>query len=160
MCVLTYPFFYLQATSLRFTFDETTFALVKADGASLGPNVVVGGENRWLYKSFVNYDFFPSEKVPILVYFKEIQTPPESWAVGPGKLANGPDAISRGAMPGQVHFFPAIASAKQLKAGFESHGCAKIRAPEEGKHVKKTGSGGSKGFLSPGGFMNPEPERS
>lgn len=133
---------------------------MKANGASLGENVVVGGENRWPYTSFVNYDFFPSEQVPILVYFKETQTPQEMWAVGPGELANGPDAIARGAVPGQVHFFPAIANAKALKAGFKSHGCAKIRAPEVA-HVKKaTGSGGSKGFLSPGGFMNPEPEHS
>ena len=37
---------------------------------STGENVVVGGENLWAYKSFVNYDFFPSEQTPILVYFK------------------------------------------------------------------------------------------
>ena len=35
-----------------------------------GENVVVGGQNRWAYDKFVNYDFFPSESFPILVYFK------------------------------------------------------------------------------------------
>jgi len=35
----------------------------------------VGGENKWKYKSFVNWKFFPSEDLPILVYFKETQTP-------------------------------------------------------------------------------------
>ena len=44
-----------QTTTLRFTFDDTGFALVKSDGKRLGENVVVGGENRWAYESFVNW---------------------------------------------------------------------------------------------------------
>ena len=40
-------------------------------------NVVVGGENKWAYDKFVNYEFFPkgwedSPQGPILVYFKEV----------------------------------------------------------------------------------------
>lgn len=124
---------------------------MKTDASAQSADV---SENRWSYDSFVNYDFFPSEQVPILIYFKETQTPQEKWGVGPGALANAPEALSRGAVPGQVHFFPAVGNVKQLKAGFESHNCAAIRAPEV-KHVKKvTGSGGSGGFLGPGGFMN------
>ena len=67
-------FLAFQTTTLRFTFDDTAFALVKADLSSTGENVVVGGENKWAYDKFVNYDFFPSEAFPILVYFKETQT--------------------------------------------------------------------------------------
>ena len=93
---------------------------------STGENVVVGGENLWAYKSFVNYDFFPSESFPILVYFKETQTPEDQWNVGPGEQANSAEAIANGAKPGQVHFFPAIANVAALKSGFEVHGCAKI----------------------------------
>jgi hypothetical protein len=40
--------------------------------------VVVGGENRWKYDTFVNWDFLPSEDFPILVYFRETQTPASS----------------------------------------------------------------------------------
>ena len=70
----------VQATRLRFSFDSSSFELkeVNAGGAGLvdsGENVVVGGANRWTYESFVNWDFFPSVDLPILVYFKETQTP-------------------------------------------------------------------------------------
>ena len=40
--------------------------------------MVVGGENRWKYDTFVNWDFLPSEDFPILVYFRETQTPASS----------------------------------------------------------------------------------
>lgn len=52
-------FLTFQTSSLRFKFSDDSFALVKSDGSSIGENVVVGGENSWKYKSFVNYDFLP-----------------------------------------------------------------------------------------------------
>jgi len=83
------------------------------------------------YDSFVNYAFFPEGWIdqpqgPILVYFKETQTPEAEWDVGPGKSANGADAIAKGAVPGQVHFFPALCDTKQLRDEFERRGCAKL----------------------------------
>ena len=119
-------FIAFQTTTLRFTFDDSSFALVKADLSSTGENVVVGGENVWRYNSFVNWDFFPSDQFPILVYFKETQTAEEFWNVGPGEQANSAEALAKGAKPGQVHFFPAIARADQLKAAFKVHDCAKL----------------------------------
>ena len=119
-------FIAFQTTTLRFTFDDAAFSLVKSDLSSTGENVVVGGENVWKYDKFVNYDFFPSESFPILVYFKETQTPKEFWDMPPGDQANSPEAIAKGAVPGQVHFFPAIARTDQIKAGFVKYGCAKI----------------------------------
>ena len=78
-------FLAIQAKRIRFVFDETSFELkttsliASSSGEEVledsGENVVVGGANRWTYDSFVNWDFFPSEKFPILVYFKETQTP-------------------------------------------------------------------------------------
>ena len=50
-----------QTTTLRFTFEDSSFALVRSDLSSTGENVVVGGENVWRYDTFVNWDFFPSE---------------------------------------------------------------------------------------------------
>uniref|UniRef100_A0A7S3AHK3 Uncharacterized protein n=1 Tax=Haptolina ericina TaxID=156174 RepID=A0A7S3AHK3_9EUKA len=126
LCAAFGLFIAFQTTTLRFTFDETSFALVKADLSSTGENVVVGGENVWKYSEFVNYDFFPSESFPILVYFKETQTPKENWNVGPGEQANSAEALAKGAKPGQVHFFPAIARVDAVKAGFQEHNCAKL----------------------------------
>ena len=88
--------FAVQAGRIRFVFDKDCFELKTVDSlgsdvlADSGENIIVGGANRWKYTSFVNYDFFPSLDFPILVYFKETQTPK-------------PD----GSEPGQIHFFPA-----------------------------------------------------
>ena len=73
--------FLVQTFRLKFVCDASTFSLQDASSEdSVGENVIVGGENRWTYDSFVNYDFFPAGWVdqpqgPILVYFKETQTP-------------------------------------------------------------------------------------
>ncbi len=90
-------FLAFQTTTLRFTFDEKNFALVRSNGESSGENLVVGGENTWAYDKFVNYDLFPSRSFPILVYFKETQTPEENWNIGPGEQANSVEAIANGA---------------------------------------------------------------
>lgn len=119
-------FLAFQTTTLRFTLDDANFSLVRSNLESTGENVVVGGENSWSYDSFVNYDLFPSRSFPILVYFKETQTPEEFWNVGPGEQANSEEALAKGAVPGQVHFFPAIANTEDLIKGFEKHGCAKL----------------------------------
>ena len=115
-----------QTTNIRFTFDDKNFSLVQANMESSGENFVVGGENVWAYDKFVNYDVFPSRSFPILIYFKEQQTPKENWNVGPGEKANSAEAIAKGAVPGQVHFFPAIANTEDILKGFEKNNCAKL----------------------------------
>jgi Protein of unknown function (DUF3119) len=127
--------FVVQTARIRFCFDSEAFEL-RTDGGDgnlerPGENIVVGGENRWTYDSFVNYEFYPEGWVdqpqgPILVYFKETQTPSENWSDGPGKSANSEEALAKGAKPGQVHFFPALCDCQQLKAEFERRGCAKL----------------------------------
>ena len=74
--------FLVQTFRLNFVCDESTFSLQdsSSEETSVGENLVVGGENRWNYDKFVNYDFFPAGWIdqpqgPILVYFKETQTP-------------------------------------------------------------------------------------
>eukprot|EP00968_Pinguiococcus_pyrenoidosus_P024687 scaffold4971_cov254-Pinguiococcus_pyrenoidosus.AAC.5 len=85
-----------HASSLgRFLLDTDSFEVLLNAGDELtksGENIVVGGENRWKYSTFTNWKFFPSENVPILVYFKETQTKPE----------------------GQIHFFPVVCNGQQL----------------------------------------------
>ncbi|KAG0454795.1 hypothetical protein HPP92_024087 [Vanilla planifolia] len=81
-----------QATRVRFVFDEEALEVrvgEKLEGS--GENVFIGGENRWKYSTFVNWEFW-WPNFPILVYFKETQTKPD----------------------GQVHFFPIIFNGKQL----------------------------------------------
>ena len=110
-------FIAFQTTTLRFTFDDSEFSLVKADMTSIGENVVVGGDNRWKYSTFVNWDFLPSEDFPILVYFRETQTPAANREEVPLVVDE---------LDGQVHFFPAISNAQQLKQQFVTHSCAKL----------------------------------
>eukprot|EP00591_Stephanopyxis_turris_P001338 CAMPEP_0195527780 /NCGR_PEP_ID=MMETSP0794_2-20130614/29696_1 /TAXON_ID=515487 /ORGANISM="Stephanopyxis turris, Strain CCMP 815" /LENGTH=224 /DNA_ID=CAMNT_0040658775 /DNA_START=33 /DNA_END=707 /DNA_ORIENTATION=- len=110
-------FLTFQTTTLRFGFDDDSFSLVKNDGSSLGENVVVGGENKWGYSSFKNWDFLPSADFPILVYFREDQTPVENREEAPIVVDD---------LEGQVHFFPAIANSKQLKEGFLKYQCTRI----------------------------------
>jgi NIMA (never in mitosis gene a)-related kinase len=121
-----------QTATLRFTFDDTSFALVKSSGEKIGDNVVVGGENKWTYKSFVNWKFLPSKEFPILVYFKETQTPRESWVEAPIVVDN---------LEGQAHFFPAIANADQLQEQFVAHDC-KLASEGQTAEVKIDSSKG------------------
>jgi hypothetical protein len=116
-------FIAFQTATLRFAFDETSFSLVKSSGEKIGDNVVVGGENKWVYKSFVNWQFLPSKDFPILVYFKETQTPESSWVEAPIVVDN---------LQGQAHFFPAIANAHQLQENFVSHNCKRMDSPVTG----------------------------
>ena len=83
--------FLIQTFRLDFTFDDEAFEL-KSGEEDIGENVVVGGANRWAYNTFVNYETFPKGwDIPILVYFKETQTPESQWGVGPGEMANSAD---------------------------------------------------------------------
>jgi NIMA (never in mitosis gene a)-related kinase len=108
-------FLAFQTTTLRFAFDDDSFSLVAASGTKLErENVVVGGENRWRYDSFKNYDFLPSRDFPILVYFREDQTPVENREEVP---------LIVDTLEGQVHFFPAISNSRQLEEGFLEHKC-------------------------------------
>lgn len=69
----------------------------------------------------MNYDFFPSIQLPILVYFKETQTPKDMQIKG----SLGSQQMDR-RDNGQMHWFPAFANASQLKEQFEAHRCKKI----------------------------------
>jgi hypothetical protein len=130
--------FLVQSFRIRFVFNEKNeLELVNVknfltgETESSGENVVVGGENAWACNTVVNYDFFPeigsSPVGPILVYFKETQTPEQFWNDGPGEFANNESKINSGeAVPGQVHFFPAVCSSEQIREEFEKRGCGKL----------------------------------
>lgn len=122
--------FLVQTFRLQFVCDDEAFELLNTSKAS-GENIIVGGQNRWTYDSFVNYEFFPKGWIdqpqgPILVYFKETQTPKDKWGTGPGAAANSEKAWADGAVPGQAHFFPALCNTQQLRAEWEKRGCSKL----------------------------------
>lgn len=48
---------------------------------SSGENAFVGGESRWKYDTWTNWEVYPSESLPVLMYFKETQTKPEGQIV-------------------------------------------------------------------------------
>lgn len=110
--------------SIRDLYKEGSWSYAdKFESARERPkNYVVGGSSGWEYDSFVNYDFFPSVDLPVLVYFKEDKTPRRKWTVGPGKY----DARDNG----MVHFFPAFCDSYQLKREFEKRGLDE-RKPKE-----------------------------
>lgn len=124
--------FLVQTFRIRFTFDPNNFELRMGDSLdSVGDNIVVGGENKWPYESFVNWEFFPKGWIdqpqgPILAYFKETATPSDKWNEGPGESANSEQALENGAVPGQVHFFPILCDAQQLRSEFIKRKCAKL----------------------------------
>jgi hypothetical protein len=137
--------FFVQSFRIRFVFTDdnkfelkTVSPLTKQDSADglqdSGENVIVGGANSWDCNTIVNYDFFPKSMMdfpflgqPILIYFKETQTPESTWNEGPGKIANDPEKVQGGlAIPGQVHFFPAICNAQQVKEEFQKRSVQKL----------------------------------
>mmetsp|Transcript_22434 Transcript_22434/g.29077 ORF Transcript_22434/g.29077 Transcript_22434/m.29077 type:complete len:227 (+) Transcript_22434:65-745(+) len=130
--------FFVQSFRIRFVCDDKAFSLKESklwtrsdELGDTGQNIVVGGDNSWTYSSFVNYETFPKGWIdlpqgPILIYFKETQTDKTKWSEGPGQSANSPDALAKGAIPGQVHFFPALCDAKALISEWEKRGAKKI----------------------------------
>jgi hypothetical protein len=90
----------------------------KAELEDWGENYVVGGKNSWNLNKFINYKFFPNEYFPVLVYFKEIQTPKEKWDMGIGQFDKRDN--------GQMHWFPAICNCLELKKQWEARGVKKM----------------------------------
>jgi len=84
-------FLTVQTTRVSFVFDDEALEVVVGAKLKETSNVFVGGQNRWPYESFINWElWFPG--FPVLVYFKESQTKPE----------------------GQIHFFPIIFDGKAI----------------------------------------------
>lgn len=133
----------MQTMRTRAVFNKNTFELKTVTNNVLGlqrdkglkpkeyKNYVLGTNNEWRYDSFVNWDFFPCIQLPILVYFKETQTPKEMQIKG----SLGAQQMDR-RDNGQMHWFPAYADARQLREQFEAHKCTKI-GPVNGEEFTK-----------------------
>ncbi|KAL7512639.1 hypothetical protein ACHAXN_012699 [Cyclotella atomus] len=134
----------MQTMKTRAVFTKDSFELKSTANKYLGvypdkglipkqrKNYVLGTNNKWRYDSFVNWDFFPSIHLPILVYFKETQTPLEMQKKG----SLGLKQMDR-RENGQMHWFPAYANVRQLREQFEARGCKKI-GPVHGEEFMKS----------------------
>ena len=71
-------FLALQTSRVKFVFAEEDLEVVIGDAPTEDQpeNAFVGGENKWTFDSFVNWEFWWPD-FPVLVYFKETQTKPE-----------------------------------------------------------------------------------
>jgi hypothetical protein len=133
----------MQTMRTRAVFTKDSFELKSTANKYLGvypdvglipkqrKNYVLGTANKWKYDSFVNWDFFPSIQLPILVYFKETQTPKELQKKGSLGLKQMDRRDN-----GQMHWFPAYANVRQLREQFEARGCKKI-GPVHGEEFMK-----------------------
>lgn len=50
----------LQASRVRFRFDREALEVVVGEEADKSENAFVGGENRWKYSAFTNWEVRPS----------------------------------------------------------------------------------------------------
>lgn len=116
---------WVQARRVRCVFDKDALELFNIKGPHLDlengawlqqkpDNYVTGTRNRWRYDAITNYGFFPSIEFPVIMYFKETDTPKEKW----NRWFAAFDSYGRG----QPHFLPGIVDAKQFKAELEKRG--------------------------------------
>lgn len=104
-------FLFIQTGKVRFVFDDQALEVLIAKSSSGNngkteeqleqsrENFAVGGRNRWNYSTVKDWFFIPSRSFPVLMYFKEVQTP--------GSTDNGKN--------GQLHLFPVIMDAQLLE---------------------------------------------
>lgn len=123
---------WVQTRRVRLVFKKDGFEfyniqgpqLDMTKGAKLVPkpgNYVTGTINRWKYDSITNYGFFPSFDFPVIVYFKETETPEWKW----NRWFAAFDIYQRG----QPHFFPGIVNVQQLKKELEARGVKRKPVP-------------------------------
>jgi hypothetical protein len=113
-------YLHTKTESSRFKFTDEAFSIVRADGSSIGDNPVMGGSYEWPFSNIVEYKVFPNERLPILLYFKENKTPADQCVAAP---------VSISTSPGQVHIFPIIGNADQLRTNLQLHNVRVVDKP-------------------------------
>lgn len=131
--------FGMRTSNIELKCDENSFGFTGMNKS----NRIVGGKNHWDYKNIVNYEFFPKGWIdepqgPLLFYFKEVQTPPEKWELGPGAIANSPNALADGAVPGQIHWMPAMFDTKKLRREFQRRGVPHLQSDQHSQNIDES----------------------
>jgi len=124
---------WVQTSRVRCVFEKDSFEFYNIKGPRLDyengkaelckkpDNYVSGTPNRWKYDTIINYGFFPSEEFPVIVYFKETETPEWKW----NRWFAGFDSYGNG----QPHFFPGICNVKKFKEQMELRGVKRKPIP-------------------------------
>jgi hypothetical protein len=123
---------WVQTRRVRLVFEKDGFEFYNIKGYKLDlekgarlerkpDNYVAGTQNRWRYDSIINYGFFPSIWFPVIVYFKETDTPEWKW----NRWFAAFDSYGRG----QPHFFPGISNVFQFKEQMEARGVKRKPVP-------------------------------
>jgi len=119
---------WFQARRVRLVFEKDAFEFYNIKGPSFDfdkgaylarkpKNYVSNTINRWKYDTIINWGIYPSLEFPVIIYFKETETPKEMW----DKYFAAFDSYGNG----QPHFFPGIANARQFKEQMELRGVAR-----------------------------------
>ena len=58
-----------QASRVKFVFDNDSLEVVLGETNAETENAFVGGENKWKFSAFTNWEFW-WPNFPVLVYFK------------------------------------------------------------------------------------------
>jgi len=123
---------WVQTRRVRLIFEKDSFEFYNIKGPSLDfdkgawlerkpDNYVSGTINRWKYDTIINWGIFPSLEFPVIIYFKETETPKEQW----DKWFAAFDSYGNG----QPHFFPGLANARQFKEQMELRGVTRKQIP-------------------------------
>mmetsp|Transcript_27579 Transcript_27579/g.38985 ORF Transcript_27579/g.38985 Transcript_27579/m.38985 type:complete len:250 (+) Transcript_27579:71-820(+) len=130
--VLFASLLWVQTRRVRCVFEKDGFEFYNLKGPGLTKleqkpdNYVSGTRNRWKYDTITNWDFFPSIEYPVIVYFKETETPESQW----NKWFAAFDSYGRG----QPHFFPGIVNVHQFKEQMELRGSKRKEIPSMKKN--------------------------
>jgi len=117
----------IQAYNLRIILDKAgRFTITKRgertltnQGLKYTDNYVIGGQSSYRLDKFISYGFYPSVEFPILIYFKEVDTPKEKWKLPPPTKLDPKNN-------GMAHFLPAVCNCKELEAEFKRRGVPKL----------------------------------
>lgn len=96
-----------QTDRVRCVFDKSSFEFKNIKGNELvrkpNKNYVKGTINKWNCATTVDFGYFPSKSYPLVVWFKETETPSNTWGDYGlwGQWLQNPSPTAPA-----IHFFP------------------------------------------------------
>jgi hypothetical protein len=95
LCAFVTGYVVTKTDSVRFEFDDSSFAIVRPNGSSIGEHPIFGGEYRWNYDSdIINYRFLPNVNAPLFLYIKETKTPADKRIPSPILIDDLPGQVT------------------------------------------------------------------
>lgn len=116
-----------QTNRVRCVFDKKTFEFKNIKGNELvtkpNKNYVKGTINKWDCSKVVDFGYIPSKSYPLITWFKETETPPNTWGEYGlwGKVWTNPSPTSPA-----VHFFPGFIDMETWEKEMFKRGAKKL----------------------------------